>query len=73
MSSRFTEKVNITLNSKRRELFTVQNINKNLLTHNHKKINQETEEIILQIRLHINKIRFNIMTTETKDIVLKLL
>ena len=38
MSSEFTEKVNITLKNKKRESFTVQDINKNLLNHNYEKI-----------------------------------
>ena len=71
MSSGFVKRVNITLKNKGRESFTVQNINKNLLNHNHEKIDQEIKKIRLQIESHINEMRFNIMTTGINDIVLE--
>ena len=59
----FIRKANISL-KKKNNVYAVTVIDKELLEYNKEKIDQQTEEIRLQIKLHINNILFNIIITE---------
>ena len=57
--SEFTKKAKILL-QKKSDVYAVTDIDEKLFEYNKETVNQETEEIRLQIRPHINNIQFNI-------------
>ena len=71
MLLKFVKKVNILL-KKRSKVYLIMNINKKLLLFNNNMIDQETEEIRLRIKLHINNMIFNIIAIKIYNIMLKL-
>ena len=72
MLSSFAKKANILLQRKS-NVYTVTDIDEKLLEYNKEKIDEETEEIRLQIRSHINNIQFNITLIRQHNIILELL
>ena len=69
--SEFTKKIKISL-QKKSNVYTVTDIDEKPLRYNKEKINQETEEIRLCIRSHMNNMQFNIMLIRQHNIVLEL-
>ena len=63
LSSEFVKKAKISL-QKKSDVYAVTDIDEKSLEYNKETVDQETEEIRLQIRPHINDMQFNIMLTE---------
>ena len=72
LSPEFAKKVKILL-QKKSNIYAVTDIDEKSLRYNKETVDQETEEIRLQIRSHINNMQFNIMLIRWHDIVLELL
>ena len=72
LSPEFTKKAKILL-QKKSDVYAVMNIDEKSLEYNKETVDHETEEIRLQIRLHMNDMQFNIMLIRQHDVVLELL
>ena len=71
LSPEFMKKMKISL-QKKSNVYAVTDIDEKSLEYNKEMIDQETEEIWLQIRPHMNDMQFDIMLTEWHDVVLEL-
>ena len=71
MLSEFIRKMNILL-QKKDNVYAVTDIDKKSLKYNKEQIDQEMKETRLWIESHINNMQFNIILTESHDVILEL-